>query len=531
MNENNVVAIDFGTSRTKLAYYDPKTAEVKLMKHGALKSLPSYFAVDKDGEILLGYKAQRKLGDESFGNERITDNLKGQISKMSIKFGKFRPVEKSPDQLLTALFKHLKGEAGKHLPFEREPESAYLTHPTTFSEDDEKILKNAAQDAGFSSAKLIKEPVAAAQFVQRSRRELPMDLIVLDCGAGTLHWTYMVLQVVHGSKPTYIIESGESNELAPGGTISGITEGITKRHIGGRYVERALAETLKSRESRITEGEFELLHHELKVRKEKFCRNPNDELPPIKIRDFSVPVSGREMKAAIEAKYITPACNEVAPYIKKVIDVTKAAGRKPALLLTGGCAQIKDFAVALKEKFGLDYLVIPEFEYATVQGALPLPEEIRRPVSAIKIAKSEGVLPEVQPLINLIKEKFDRFGNDIRISDTLANNVRSYLIEELVDSPNSDSKWQSLDIGGPDSNYLAKFNRLFNPREMEKIKDNISSHFIENLPDSVFIDLNKEVYDFFRNLDREVQSEVIEPLIKDPYSLKLKEDIKSAVKN
>ena len=191
MRENNVVAIDFGTSRTKLAYFDPKTEELELMNHGVEKYLPSYFAVDKDEEILLGYDAQKMFASEDFDHRRIVSNIKGQISEVSINFVSFpRRVQKTPQDLLTALFRHLKKEAGKLPAFETEPQRVYLTHPTTFSDDDQEILENSAQAAGFS-VELIEEPEAAAQFVAMSGADLPTDIIILDCGAGTLHWAYM----------------------------------------------------------------------------------------------------------------------------------------------------------------------------------------------------------------------------------------------------------------------------------------------------------------------------------------------------
>ena len=170
MRENNVVAIDFGTSRTKLAYFDPKTETVKLMNHGVEKYLPSYFAVDRSEQILLGYDAQKMLESEDFDHRRIVSNIKGQISEVSINFVSLpRRVQKTPQDLLTALFTHLKKEAGKLPAFETEPQRAYLTHPTTFSEKDKEILTNSAQAAGFS-VELIEEPEAAAQFVAMSGR-------------------------------------------------------------------------------------------------------------------------------------------------------------------------------------------------------------------------------------------------------------------------------------------------------------------------------------------------------------------------
>ena len=118
MRENNVVAIDFGTSRTKLAYFDPKTETVKLMNHGVEKYLPSYFAVDRSEQILLGYDAQKMLESEDFDHRRIVSNIKGQISEVSINFVSFpRRVQKNAAGLVDSTL---------HTPQERSRKTSCL---------------------------------------------------------------------------------------------------------------------------------------------------------------------------------------------------------------------------------------------------------------------------------------------------------------------------------------------------------------------------------------------------------------------
>jgi hypothetical protein len=499
MNKNNVVAIDFGTSRTKLAFFNPRTRNVEVMRHppGLDPYVPSYFAVDKNQEILVGYAAQNMFESKDWKDTRRTvSNIKGQISE-DVLIIDFRSIKKSPQELLTALFIHLKKEAGKLSAFETEPQKAYLTYPTTFSVKDQNILENSAQAAGFS-VELIEEPVAAAQFVARSRdiglKDIT-DIILLDCGAGTLHWTYMQRQYIYRDKPMYIIRD-ESGELKPGGTISGITEksiggGTTKRIIGGRSIEVALAYTLQSQVGRITKDDFEFLCHEIRLRKEEFCQNPGDEPRPIEISDFTVQVSARNIKAAIQEHYVVPACNEIEPYIQKVIGVT---GRKPALILTGGCSHIKEFQVALRERFELKCITIPGFEYATVRGALPVPEDTQT-------QQTESIEPEHQEVVTTIKETFERFGQEM--GDIIAADVMSRL-RALVDDRSS--KWKSLDIVGTQPDLIkyvtdTGWNHFL-------IKANIISYFVENLPASIF-SKTSEIIDFFRRLDGEVLSKAM----------------------
>ena len=243
------------------------------------------------------------------------------------------------------------------------------------------------------------------------------------------------------------------------------------------------------------------------------------------------------MKAAIEANYIIPACKEVEPYIKNVIDVTGKAGRKPALVLTGGCAQIEDFTVALKDKFGLDCIVIGDFEYATVLGAVPLSEAVRsklsehmqtQPSERLQTAESEfgpGLPEHHQWAVTAINETFDRFSKEIddiiadaetfdrfgkQIGDIIADAVMSHLIELAA---RLQSEFYELDIGGDLDNYSWSWdsgNRHIG-RSHDSIKQTITSHFAKNLPTSIFRELDGKFTDFFRRLDREALSEVILP--------------------
>ena len=226
MREDRTVAIDFGTSRTKLAYFDPDTGKTELMPHlGTQEYLPSYFAVNENDEILLGYDAQMLFESKDRAKKRqAKSNLKGEIFESGIQFNvsitsplSYKKVSKSPESLLTALFTHLKTEAGKPSVLGIEPENAYLTHPTTFSSDDRAKLEVSAQAAGFS-VELIEEPMAASQFFESVETDLSNDIIILDCGAGTLHWTYMHRQFIYSGRQRYVRENGKMGQLTAGGT-------------------------------------------------------------------------------------------------------------------------------------------------------------------------------------------------------------------------------------------------------------------------------------------------------------------------
>ena len=368
MVRNDTIAIDFGTSRTKLAYVDAKdgtTATVELMRHeGDRAYIPSYFAILPSKKIIVGDAAQDMF--ESADKEerrRATDNVKGEVYKLGIRYGpsKFHTV--GPEALLTELFKILRVKAGKKLPgFEHEPESVYLTHPTTFLRTARDILKRSAKAAGFSSVELREEPQAAAEMVAGAGQDLlPNDIIVIDSGAGTLQWQYM-----HRSKSGRFNQQG--GRLRAGGTDK----------VGGSSVDRVLAleleDQLKVLGVEVTEEDRAFLRHKARLRKEEFCRDrevrpiADHGVIPIKFDGSSLQLTAYRIQEVIQENYIVPACEEVAPYIKDVIKETRS--RPVALVLTGGSARLAGFKEALGRAFGLEYHSPPRSEYATVLGAM-----------------------------------------------------------------------------------------------------------------------------------------------------------------
>ena len=367
MVKNDTVAIDFGTSRTRLAYVDAKngtTEIVELMRHERdQEDIPSCFAVSRDGNILVGQAAQKMLESKNKDvSRRVKSNIKGELSALTIRFGPGPRGVRKPKTLLTALFGSLRKKAGKLDTFKNQPKNVYLTHPTTFSyKEREEILRPAAKAAGFSSVELREEPQAAAEMVQASGQKLPNDIIVIDCGAGTLQWQY-----IHRSK------SGKFNSqvLKAGGTTE----------VGGKYVDEALVKEIKNQletlDIKVETEDIESLKHEAKLRKEEFCRDlevsPIEELEvrPVKFDGSSVRLTANKIQEIIQEKYIKPACEHVGPYIKKALKETK--GRPLALVLTGGSARLYGFKETLENTFGFECFSPDRSDYATVLGAMHL---------------------------------------------------------------------------------------------------------------------------------------------------------------
>ena len=131
-----MLAIDFGTARTKVAIMDSVTGEPKMVSIGEDESpyLPTIFFIAKNGTIGIGQDAELLAFEEPAG---IVDNLKQNLRKSVYKRN---TQEKSPLQLLVALFEQIREivaeEEGQ--PIESLTQ-VILTHPAVWDIREKEI--------------------------------------------------------------------------------------------------------------------------------------------------------------------------------------------------------------------------------------------------------------------------------------------------------------------------------------------------------------------------------------------------------
>ena len=106
------IAIDFGTSRTKLAYVDPRSGRTELMRLGIYDQpfLPSLFYLTRDSEqILLGDEAEDMVAEDPAG---VVGVLKRRLHDPYVR-ANYR--KEPPVKLLTQLFHYLRERAGREI--------------------------------------------------------------------------------------------------------------------------------------------------------------------------------------------------------------------------------------------------------------------------------------------------------------------------------------------------------------------------------------------------------------------------------
>lgn len=178
------IAIDFGTTRTKVAYFDAERGEPRLVELGRdIRAIvPSIFHVSSDGERRVGDDAQDMLDTDPDG---IIIGLKKEIHKLGKKhLGRGRPIIDRVE-LASTLFCFIR-EGCRDEVFHKDFVRCVLTVPVTFEEQKRECIRRAAELAGFREIRIVDEPVSAAKhWLTTSGQHIADTVVVCDVGGGT----------------------------------------------------------------------------------------------------------------------------------------------------------------------------------------------------------------------------------------------------------------------------------------------------------------------------------------------------------
>ena len=344
---NDTIVIDFGTSRTKAAYYNAESKPT-LIRLGEKEFLPSIFYVTEDDEILYGDTAQSVLENQKVGRNKRTAPIRGLKLKLRSSHRRWGKVYRSVD-LLTPLFTHVRDRAANIHGFDKTPPTeVILTTTKAYFPADRKVLESAADKAGFEKVTLITEPEAVAAGWVTATGPDRSDVIVLDCGGGTTDWTYL-----HRENGSFRMVP----ELRGGHT-----------NVGGHNVDELLAKRVLPTSS----GDPRLLDKVSRI-KEMFCNEiPESEWPSIPIGQHPRKLESKQIEQAIREAFIDPVCKEIKPFIQEVKE--EIGKGEPAILLVGGSSKLHGLKETLEREFECEVNPDwPDAEFAPVLGAVPIP--------------------------------------------------------------------------------------------------------------------------------------------------------------
>ena len=181
------IGIDLGTSNSAAAVLRggkpviiPSTDGVSLSG----KAFPSYVAITKDGNKLVGEPARRQASSNPEGTAKAFKREMGKRERIRLGDKEF-----TPEQLSAFLLQKIKNDAEAYLG---EPvDKAVVTVPAYFDDNQRSATKDACKIAGLEVIRLVNEPTAAALAYGIDRSGEDLKIAVIDFGGGTLDVTIM----------------------------------------------------------------------------------------------------------------------------------------------------------------------------------------------------------------------------------------------------------------------------------------------------------------------------------------------------
>lgn len=182
-----IIGIDLGTSNSAAAVMIGGKPSIVPAAEGATvagKTVPSYVALTKDGQILVGEPARRQAAINPEGTVTGVKRSMGTKDKVKL-FDK----EYTPEQISAFILQKIKKDSEAFLG--EAIQKAVITVPAYFNDDQRQATKNAGEIAGLEVVRLVNEPTAAAFAYGLDRSDKELKILVFDFGGGTLDVTIM----------------------------------------------------------------------------------------------------------------------------------------------------------------------------------------------------------------------------------------------------------------------------------------------------------------------------------------------------
>jgi molecular chaperone DnaK len=210
---SKIIGIDLGTSNSAAAVMEGGKPTIIPSAEGTTlggKAFPSYVAITKDGQLLVGEPARRQAVSNPEGTMLAFKRKMGTTHKYQM-HGK----EYTPPQLSAFILQKIKKDAEAYLG--DKVEKAVVTVPAYFDDNQRQATKDAGAIAGLDIVRLVNEPTAACLAYGLDKSGQNQKIMVFDLGGGTLDVTLMDMASVAGEGATFEVVA-TSGDTQLGGT-------------------------------------------------------------------------------------------------------------------------------------------------------------------------------------------------------------------------------------------------------------------------------------------------------------------------
>ncbi|VVC03836.1 Chaperone protein DnaK [Candidatus Bilamarchaeum dharawalense] len=182
-----IIGIDLGTSNSAAAFLEGGRPKIIPSAEGITqygKAFPSYIALTRDGQRIIGEPARRQAVTNPEGTVTAFKRKMGSDYKYNI-FGK----DYRPQELSAFILQKVKKDAEEFLG--EKVDKAVITVPAYFNDNQRQATKDAGEIAGLEVVRLVNEPTAACLAYGVDKVGKDMKILVFDLGGGTLDVTIM----------------------------------------------------------------------------------------------------------------------------------------------------------------------------------------------------------------------------------------------------------------------------------------------------------------------------------------------------
>ena len=196
------IGIDLGTTFSVVSYLKDGTTPTVIPNDYGNRTTPSVVCIDNEGNFYVG-EAALDLSQNFPSNQtiQIVKRKMGSNHRYTINHKEY-----SPEQISSEILKYLKTLAEKYTG--QSVESAVITVPAYFNNDQRQSTKIAGELAGLNVSRIINEPTAASlAYGLDSKKDC--TILVFDLGGGTFDVT--ILKLSDGVDFHVLSTSGNTN--------------------------------------------------------------------------------------------------------------------------------------------------------------------------------------------------------------------------------------------------------------------------------------------------------------------------------
>jgi parallel beta-helix repeat protein len=191
MKKEPVLGIDFGTTYSSMAWFNPQTGRAEVLRNAEGEEKTPSVVYYGDKEVVVVGKVAESYVEDPQACKRVLRAVKRDLAKdirYAVGSRQVRPVE-----VAAKILRKLKQDAEKEHFHRREVQRVVLTHPAAFDEVEKERLREAAQEADFKEVVLLEEPVAAAlAYLAAGVGPVEQGILVYDLGGRTFDLTLVV---------------------------------------------------------------------------------------------------------------------------------------------------------------------------------------------------------------------------------------------------------------------------------------------------------------------------------------------------